>query len=1065
MSFTVYKSSAGSGKTFTLVKEYIKLAIKKPDEFRHILAITFTNKAANEMKERVIKYLKELSAEPIDETTAAYKFLLPDIIESSNFTKKEISEKARMVLDSILHNYSDFAIGTIDSFVHRIIRTFAHDLKIPMNFEVEMDTDKLLSEAIDLLLNKAGSDELLTKALVEFTETKTDDEKSWLIEKDLQKFAKQLFKEDNLIHIDKIKKLSISDFLEIRKKLAAIISKFENDILKIAKDANELILKNNVSVESFYQGNKGIGKYFQNLANSNFEKIKPNTYVQDTVEQDKWYAGKATADVKTNIDTIKEELGNLFLAISHLRKKHYKHYVLNTLIFASIYPVTVLNEIEKIIDVIKKENNILPISEFNKRISKIVISQPVPFIYERLGEKYHNYLIDEFQDTSALQWMNLLPLIENSLSYNNFNMIVGDGKQAIYRWRGGDVEQFSMLPKLPPTLSDEFSIERAEALERNYEGKNLSSNFRSKAEVIDFNNKFFSHIESISSDYVKSVYDKCKQEFDAKNTGGYIEIDFLNNSDSDVKTYDEITLDKIAETITELTNEKFSYKDIAILCRSNVNASLIARHLISLGISVISDESLLITGSAEVNFLLALVSFISNPDDDIAKYRVIHYLLSNKLIFDNDTYLICKILRQNNSARNNSLNTALFLEYLQKNNFEIDVTLLSSLPIYELFENLISIFNIEKITDSYVRFFLDAVFEFSSGKTNSISDFLYWWDEQKLKRSIIIPDGVDAVKIMTIHKSKGLEFPVVIFPFSTKYTKSTNDNLWIDTNIEEIPNLKSALISNNALLEETDFSELYNSEKDKSLLDMLNVLYVALTRPSERLYVFTEAPSKKFAQPKSIPDFFASYLLSIGEWEENKMQYSFGNKTPRTCSKSDEQDLAGITLHTFSVKNRKQVIHLKKKSNDVWDVENPSRNSDWGNLVHYTLSKIKHSGEVENVISTLTKNGIILKQKEKELTEKIKAIISNPLLNPYFQPECEVKAETEILLKDGSTLRPDRVVIENKNAIVIDYKTGNISDSHNKQISMYAEILEIMGYAEVKKLLAYIDLGKVIEVN
>lgn len=1060
MSFTVYKSSAGSGKTFTLVKEYIRLAIQKPDQFRHILAITFTNKAANEMKERVIRYLTELSADPIDESTAAYKFLLPDLLESSSYSEKEISAKASMVLDSILHNYSDFAIGTIDSFVHRIIRTFAHDLKIPMNFEVEMDTDKLLSEAIDLLLNKAGSDELLTKALVEFTETKTDDEKSWLIEKDLQKFAKQLFKEDNLLYIEKIKNLSINDFLEIRKKLGSLISQFENAIIKISKEASELILKNDISIESFFQGNRGIGKYFQNLANAQFEKTKPNTYVLDTVEQDKWYAGKATTEDKAKIDSIKEELGNSFLTISQLTDKHYKHYVLYKMIFTNIYPVAVLNEIEKIIEEIKKENNILPISEFNKRISKIVISQPVPFIYERLGEKYQNYLIDEFQDTSALQWMNLLPLIENSLSYGQFNMIVGDGKQAIYRWRGGDVEQFSMLPKLPPSLSDEFSIERAEAIERNYEGKNLSSNFRSKAEIIEFNNNFFSHIESISSEYIKSVYDQCQQKFDAKNKGGYIQIDFLNNNNPEDKTYDEITLQKISETIAELLKDKFTLKDIAILCRSNLNASLIARHLISLGISVISDESLLIAGSREVNFLLALISFISNPDDDIAKYRIIHYLVSNKLVFDNDTYTVCKILRQNNS-----LNTASFLEYLRKNNFIIDTTLLSSLPVYELFENLVSTFNIEKITDPYIRFFLDAVFEFSSGKTNSISDFLDWWEEQKLKKSIIIPDEVDAVNIMTIHKSKGLEFPVVIYPFATDHLKNTNDNLWIETDIAEIPELRSSLISNNESLKETDYAELYTSEKDKSLLDTLNVLYVALTRPSERLYIFTKPPSEKFAQPKSIPDFFASYLQSIAEWEENKKQYSFGNKTLHSSLTTDEQDISGITLHSFPVKNRKQVIHLKKKSTDVWDVENPLRNSDWGNLVHYTLSKIKHFGEVENVITTLTKNGIILKQKEKELTEKIKIIISDPILNPYFQPECEVKAETEILLKDGSTLRPDRVIIKNNNAIVIDYKTGNMNDSHKTQIRLYAEILEEMGYSETKKLLVYIDLGKVIEVN
>ncbi len=1062
MAFTVYKSSAGSGKTFTLVKEYISLCLAKPDNFRHILAITFTNKAAAEMKERVIKYLTELSAFPTDECSSAHKFLLPDLLKSTGLSEEKICSNAQLVLNSILHNYSDFAIGTIDSFVHRIIRSFAHDLNIPMNFEVEMDTDKLLSEAIDLLLNKAGSDALLTKILVEFTEAKIDDEKSWHIEKDLLTFARQLFMEDNMVHIDKLKELSIQDFLDIRKKLDILIAKFENEIIKIASAANKLICDHAISIESFYRGTTGIGKYFQNLANGNIDKINPNSYVLTTVEEDKWYAGKATAGDKAKIDEIKTQLGDAYLEITQLRERNYRYYILHTLIHANIYPVAVLNEIEKIIDDMKKEENILPISEFNKRISGIVVTQPVPFIYERLGERYQNYLVDEFQDTSGMQWMNMLPLIENSLGYDNFNMIVGDGKQAIYRWRGGDVEQFALLPELPKTISDKFSLERIRAIKANFNGKNLVSNFRSKAEIIDFNNKFFSYVAGLQSDYIKSIYDQCTQIADAKNTGGYIQLDFAGDSDGETK--EEITLKKIEEIISELKDHEYSYNDIAILCRSNSNASVIARHLTMLGINVISEESLLISGSHDVNFLLAFASFISNNEDDVAKYRILHYLLTKKLVADNDLYNLCKILRKNNSNANNSIPTRSFSVYLEKNNLTVDVNLLAALPVYELFERLIYIFKIDKFTDPYVRFFLDAVFEFSSGKKNNVSEFLDWWEEQKDKKSIIIPSGLDAVNIMTIHKSKGLEFPVVIYPFATEMVKKGMTNLWVDTDIPEIPNLKSALVANNKNLKETEYSALYDSEQDKSILDLLNVLYVALTRPSERLYVITKEPTK-IAEPKSIPDYLASFLLSLEKWNENTSLYSFGKKVPKPGSSHEKSDKSKIPINRFSVKQHEQVIHLRRKATDLWDTEDPLRNSEWGNLIHHILSLITYADTIDSTVAQLLQNGMITNGQEAELTEKIKGIIADPALHQYFQPGFEIRSETEILLKDGSIVRPDRVVTSGKNAVVIDYKTGRTHDSHKEQIRSYGKTLEELGYTVNEKILVYIDKGEVVKVD
>ncbi|MCK4638739.1 MAG: UvrD-helicase domain-containing protein, partial [Bacteroidales bacterium] len=414
MSFTVYKSSAGSGKTYTLVKEYLKIVLMHPTKFRNILAITFTNKAANEMKERIISNLIELSATEPDKNSITIKYLLPELISDLKIDTETITKRSSEALELILHNYSDFAIGTIDSFVHKIIRIFAHDLHLPLNFDVEMDEDTLISQAIDLLISRVGTDEKLTKVLMRFTEDKTENEQNWNIETDLQTFAKSLLKEDGQYQIEKLKKLTLDDFLKINKKILENIKKFEDSVKEKAGIAIQLIHKNNVSISSFYYGNQGIGKYFDNLFNGDFEKIKPNSRVIQTIEKNKWYSGKTDDYQKYAIDNIKSELKEIYFDIEENIINGYSKYMVLKLLRRNIYPLAVLNEIEKILNEIKTQNNIVHISEFNKRIADIVLNEPVPFIYERLGEKYKYFLIDEFQDTSVLQWHNLLPLIDNS---------------------------------------------------------------------------------------------------------------------------------------------------------------------------------------------------------------------------------------------------------------------------------------------------------------------------------------------------------------------------------------------------------------------------------------------------------------------------------------------------------------------------------------------------------------------------------------------------------------------------------------------------------------------------
>ena len=500
-NFTIYKSSAGSGKTFTLVKEYLALALndaaKPPQSYKHILAVTFTNKAAAEMKERIIKALKELAEDDYSTISSGTRTMLAALKEHKklNAVKKvddvTIRMRSKNILTAILHNYSDFAIGTIDSFVQKVVRTFAFDLKIPMSFDIEMDDDKLLTQAIDLLLAQIGNDEKLTKALIEFTESKTDEEKSWHIENDLKLFAKNLLTEEGSVYIDKLKNLTIDDFFGIKDSLTIELKKFEIFINSCGNEGLEIIKRGGVEHEKFAGGANGIGKYFTYLFEIRIDKLTPTATVQKNIDSENWYSGKASKDDKASIDAIAGALKNIFTKATEYVEKYKSEYIVFSLINKNIYSLAVLNEIEKLLNEYKAENNILHISEFNKMIAKIVMNEPIPFIYERLGEKYNNYLIDEFQDTSVLQFQNLLPLIDNSLATGHFTMLVGDGKQAIYRWRGGEVEQFAMLPEIFKHNNNELVLERQKALIRNHNPEVLKNNFRSKREVIEFNNSLF----------------------------------------------------------------------------------------------------------------------------------------------------------------------------------------------------------------------------------------------------------------------------------------------------------------------------------------------------------------------------------------------------------------------------------------------------------------------------------------------------------------------------------------------------------------------------------------------
>lgn len=1047
-AFEIYNASAGSGKTYTLVKEYLKILLrsKRDDAYKNILAITFTNKAVEEMKSRIVSTLEEFSKEhPNVKNTP----MLLDIVSQTGMNPKEIQEKSKRIIKKIIHNYASFDISTIDKFTHRVIRSFALDLGLPLSFEVSLDTENLLSEAVDSVIAQAGEDENLTKLLVDFATEKADDDKSWDVTREFLEISKLLTNENNRTEISHFQDKTISQFLEIKQSILKICKDLENEIIQIAQNTLQNIDEKSIQYNSFTGGY--VPNHLKKIASgsieiktthykyldSNLDDSKPRSAAKVPQNQ-KDLVDEIALGILKNLKIINQKAGKLFF---------YKAFLKN------LTPLSVLNTINQELVTIQQDQNILSISEFNNIIHKEIKEQPALFIYEKLGDRYNHFFIDEFQDTSELQWQNLIPLIDNALAgQNDYGekgslMIVGDPKQSIYRWRGGKAEQLIELSEQENPFSNP---------DKNVE--NLKTNYRSFSEVITFNNDFFGFLanEFLEENY-KKIYLESSQQLN-NNTGGFVNISFINENDlsendEELSDKSDLYLKSVVETIKKVQNQGFDYSEIVILVRRNAEGVLIANHLTENNIPIISSETLLISKASEVIFLINLLEFIKNKKNVQAKANFLYFLgrlLQEEPIHD--------FLKKGIELYNEKEFEAWLCNYEIKFSFEQ----IRRKPLYEATEILVETF-LKKSNNIYVQSFLDLILEQNIRSQSNIDEFLDFWKKDGHKKSIPSPKG-NAVQIMTIHKSKGLEFPVVIFPFADQDYSRKKGNLWVENDLEEIE-LPKVLIHNSSSVENYSekAKETYFVKNQEELLDNINVIYVALTRAVEQLYIISRIGFNNKGEvqlPNSMASFFIRFLQKKEVFEKTKFDYLFGEAI-RKSEKKKDRNLEKVILpvrENFDAKN----IQIATLEALMWDTKQ-QKSIEKGNLLHEVLSLIQSDTDIHNALEFSIDKGFVTFEKKEEIRNIIESIILHPDLKDFYNSNYKILNERAIIRKGKPLIKPDKTVLKpNNEAMILDYKTGDKNPKHKDQIENYAQALEEMNLNVTQKTLVYI--GENIEV-
>lgn len=1058
--FVICKAAAGSGKTFNLVKEYLKLALaggpgRVDGRFRGILAITFTNKAANEMKTRIMDSLGEM-AERGAEGSRMGTVLLEKLnaerdLRLPRLTDADLRTMAADLRSAILHRYSDLSVCTIDSFMHRVVRTFAHDLEQPVNFEVMIEQDELIEHAVSGLMSLVGTpgNEALTETVRRYAVSRMENEKGFDIVASLTALAGQLFSEGTDVYLKQLSRYSLADYMEMHDRYQADCHKYVARMETLGKEAVRLLDEAGMTAEMCNRGKTGFHGFFTKIAHfgdSLREKktVLPNSYVTAVFESPD-YCGQLLCKAKTyhpGADDIAPRLRELYFALKENLDGPLVDYNTRMLLLGKLYSMALLGELDRQRRLYAHDNEVVHLSDFNSLINKVVQEEPAPFIYERLGNRYHHFLIDEFQDTSVLQWQNLVPLLESGVSEGRESLVVGDGKQAIYRFRQGDVRQFVALPKVEgmPLHGETLSHPG------NYRMEHLDINYRTADAVVDFNNDFFSWLvrnHYADNDLARRIYmggegdcgegeEELRQRHNeqrADRPTGHVGLSFVDPEDPDA------VCARVLEIINDLVDRHgYHARDIMVLGRTRRELANIGSYLLEHSdLEQTSAESFYLRNSHVVMTLVAALRCLHDDSDRAAAAELLYRLNSLGII----------ALRHDEAFLSDG--PVDIAAVLAKEGIDFNGGYFLSLDLYDCCEELLRRLRMDQLEVSYVASLLNRVAAFSSHHNQSLGDFLEWFDVHPDLSASSSSEG-DAVRLMTIHKAKGLEAPVVICPFFGGHAPSPE--IWVDASGSFAPYEKSLPVACVTLSQSTStrFDADRDREKESGAVDDLNILYVAFTRPKEQLFVVCRQPKEGGGGTPTYAQRlleFAGECLDFGDPD-------FHHVEERRQEESEELDVRRLSYADWTEKV--MIASVAEKAMTPM-LEESVR---FGIHAHALLAGIVHADDVEAAVERYVRQEKLSADEREQYAAVVRDVVSHPDTARFFDPAYTVKNECD--LTDGSTPgRPDRVVFAPDETWVVDFKTGgDAPGEYDRQLQHYCRAIKAMGYPKVSGWLVFL---------
>ena len=1062
--FIIYKSSAGSGKTYTLTLEYLKLALQSPNAFKQILAVTFTNKATQEMKERIVEELKRLrnDVNPDEKMDG-------ELMRSLGVDEAGLKILAQQTLTAILHDYGRFSVSTIDSFFQKVVRAFAREIDLNAKFDVELDQDAVLERVVDRVVMLVMEDEFLHKWLVDYATDQIQNGKSWDIRRNIRGLGKQIFQED-------FKKYSpeIKEFLKDKENitlLQSFVRERKSEIVKISKElnaeANTIRTRNGLEWSDF---NRGFIKILDKLGDRNDPLPILTPATTDKIDNPESWHTKSSKQIDAILSAYDQGLNQILHQILALTGKW------NTLqaIAKNSYVYGVFRNLLDELTLIKDEENILLISDANEFLKEITKGNDTPFIYEKVGNQYKNYLIDEFQDTSGFQWDSFKPLLENSLGQGQTNLLVGDVKQSIYRWRGGEMKL------LLSQVEDEIGKESIQL-------ENLDTNFRSLPNIINFNNAVFKALPQAMEQVLRTSYgvenpqilsqaysdsfQKISPKKEKSTFKGKVKLEFIDPKDEEEEgNFDELVLSKLPELVMELQDHGYELEDIAFLVRRKSEGEAIADCMMSYAaehpdtdysFDVLSDESMYLNKAASVKALISGFNYLHNPADKV-QYKTMWYYLAVLMDapVEHELFALDKM--------------PAFLEEQVKLFKEKEILMLQ-LPLMEALEELIKVLGLMELglEKAYISGFKEAVYDFTANNRADLSGFLEWWEINQTKRTVKIPEGHNAMRILTIHKSKGLQFKVVVMPFLKWTIFDTNKGNVVWSPFEDREKGLSAIIplTLSGDLANSDFSATYAEEATMAYLDSLNMLYVALTRAEDVFVGFIPYKEKIGSQnsmeiqlqqlvqshtdPESNLSLISHYdseskVFEFGDWPENQVKTLNPKKSPEL---------------RWAYKNWAEVLTLKKYAVDFsMEGMEQRKKQKFGLIVHEILELSADKASALQNLQSFYFEGR-LNEEEKLLVERqLEHLFTDSLFASWFGTKGILLAEQGILLPGGKQKRPDRIILNENEALIVDFKTGEAQSRYANQVREYMSLVATLSQKPTKGYLCYLETGVIEEV-